>query len=1048
MNPGATCNITIQFHPTALGARNATLVVTDTTNPSNTQSASLTGTGVTATTLSVTSLTFGNVMQGTTSKAKKFKLTNNQDVPLTGLTFTSSNPDFSATGCGSTLAARKVCTESVTFTPSAAPGTSETGTVVITHSAVTSPQSVAVSGKSVQPLSLSAASLVFSATAQGTTKTLTTLKLTNNQPISLTNISYALTGPFTATGCAPPLAAGKSCSLSITFAPTAAHLGLVTGSITINSTNPTAWNHPVAALSGTAFLPISITPSPLAFPDTTVAATSAAKTITIKNNLTRSLALGASPFSFGGAAAADFARTSTTCAASLAAGASCTVKVTFHPHVGGSRAATFIVASDAPGSPHSSSLTGNGTTPITVSPTSLSFGNVGVGLASAAKLVTLQNNQSVAATIAVGAPTGNFAKEPATTCGTTLAAGASCTISVTARPKVGGAQNGMLTILEPPFAALNVPLSATGINAITTSPSSLSFAQQKVGTTSISKQITVTNHQNVPASLGTALAGNFAATDACGGIVPALSTCVVSVTFTPLSVAALTGSISFADYVTPTGRVILSLSGTGTSSDPPASITSVSPGAGTVGTVVSNVAVTGSYTTFTAGTPTVSFGAGITVSGVTVVSDTSLIVGSVSIAAGATPGARNVQVTNGATTATLTSGFVVSASAAKSFSSITPNVGTQGQTLTVSIVGANTHFAAGVTTANFGDNVYVNGGVQVTDQTHATANITVSPTAVPGWRAVTVVTGGEYATLTPVGATGPGFNVVRSVANLASISPATAQQGAAAFSMTVVGTGTHFLQGASVLSVGGGINVGSVTVDSATQLHATIAVTAGAVPGLRDASVTTGGEIATRAAAFTVTPSTTIPYLSGVSPNSGQQGQTLTLTLTGVNTHFTTDAPAPSLELGSNITVNSLLVLSDTSIQANVSIDLVTDVGARGAILSSGATNYPFTFVVGPSVASIVSVVPGSTGQGRALSVTVTGLATHWSQDTTAAWFLGSAYLCPVPQIDRVTINSATSAVLDITVPATACVGPNTFQMSTGGEITTPGSMFIGQRRV
>ena len=61
--------------------------------------------------------------------------------------------------------------------------------VVITHSAVTSPQSVAVSGKSVQPLSLSAASLVFSATAQGTTKTLTTLKLTNNQPISLTNIS-------------------------------------------------------------------------------------------------------------------------------------------------------------------------------------------------------------------------------------------------------------------------------------------------------------------------------------------------------------------------------------------------------------------------------------------------------------------------------------------------------------------------------------------------------------------------------------------------------------------------------------------------------------------------------------------------------------------------------------------------------------------------------------------------------------------------------------------------------------------------------------------
>jgi len=131
VNPGATCNITVQFRPTALGVRSATLVVTDTTNPANTLSASLTGTGATATTLSTTSLSFGNVMQGATSKAKKVKLTNNQDVPLTGLTITSSNPDFSASGCGATLAARKVCTISVTFTPTAAPGTTEVGTLVM-----------------------------------------------------------------------------------------------------------------------------------------------------------------------------------------------------------------------------------------------------------------------------------------------------------------------------------------------------------------------------------------------------------------------------------------------------------------------------------------------------------------------------------------------------------------------------------------------------------------------------------------------------------------------------------------------------------------------------------------------------------------------------------------------------------------------------------------------------------------------------------------------------------------------------------------------------
>ncbi|HET7187466.1 MAG TPA: choice-of-anchor D domain-containing protein, partial [Gemmatimonadaceae bacterium] len=607
----------------------------------------MSGKGVTATTLSTTSLVFGNVVQGSPSKVKKFKLTNNQDVQLTGLTFTSSSPDFSATGCGATLAAHATCTESVTFTPTAAPGTTETGTLTITHSAVTSPQSVAMTGKSVLPLSLAPASLVFSSTAQGATRTLSTLKLTNNQKVSLTNISYALTGPFTATGCTPPLGAGKNCTLSVTFAPTASHIGLVTGSLTVSSTNPTAWNHPVASLSGTAIVAVSLTPTPLAFGDITVAATSAAKSLVVKNNLSRSIALGASPFTIDGANAADFARTTTTCGTSLAAGASCSVNLTFHPHAGGPRVATFKVASDAPGSPHGAALTGNGTTPITVSPTKLAFGNVGVGLASAAKLVTLQNNQDVAAPITVNPPTGDFTKEPATTCGTSLAPGASCTIAIAMKPKVGGAQAGQLTILEPPFAALNVPLSGTGINAITTSVSSLTFAAQKVGTTSISKQIIVTNHQNVPASLGTALTGNFAATDACGGIVPALATCVVSVTFTPLSVASLTGGITFDDHVTPTGRVAVKLSGTGTSSNPPASITSVSPGAGTVGTVVSNVAIAGSYTTFTDGPPTVSFGAGVTVSGVTVLSDTSLVVGSVSIAAGATPGARNVQVTNG-----------------------------------------------------------------------------------------------------------------------------------------------------------------------------------------------------------------------------------------------------------------------------------------------------------------------------------------------------------------------------------------------------------------
>ena len=57
--------------------------------------------------------------------------------------------------------------------------------------------------------------------------------------------------------------------------------------------------------------------------------------------------------------------------------------------------------------------------------------------------------------------------------------------------------------------------------------------------------------------------------------------------------------------------------------------------------------------------------------------------------------------------------------------------------------------------------------------------------------------------------------------------------------------------------------------------------------------------------AFTVTPAPA-SSLSNVSPTEGRQGEMLLLTLRGVNTHFTTDSPAPTLTLGSNISVSGL----------------------------------------------------------------------------------------------------------------------------------------------
>ena len=341
----------------------------------------------------------------------------------------------------------------------------------------------------------------------------------------------------------------------------------------------------------------------------------------------------------------------------------------------------------------------------------------------------------------------------------------------------------------------------------------------------------------------------------------------------------------------------------------------------------------------------------------------------------------------------MAAGFVVTASADLPLATITPDRGAQGQTLDVAIVGTGTHFQSGTTFANFGDGVLVN-TLTIHDQTHTTANVTVSPTTTLGWRTVTLVTGGEFATTAPVDVNGPGFLVVAGPATLVSVSPASGAQGATPFVVNVTGQGSHFLQGATQISFGSGINVGNIQVIDATHLSVSMAITAGAAVGLRNITATTGGEVATLIDGFTVTAARP-PAFSSVTPSVGQQGDTLLLTIVGENTHFTTDAPAPSLTLGSNITVAPLTIVNDTTITASISIDFLAQTGARQGTLSSGGANFPFSFTVQPSSAAVGSVSPATGPQGGVVMVTVTGQGTHWQQGSTSAAFTPFQAGCP-----------------------------------------------------
>ena len=139
---------------------------------------------------------------------------------------------------------------------------------------------------------------------------------------------------------------------------------------------------------------------------------------------------------------------------------------------GGSRTATLNINDSAFGSPQQVSLSGVGTTPLTISPGSLTFGNVNVGLQSPAQTITVQNNQSIAAPLTSFTFAGDFQQAPVgTTCGASLPGQSSCVVAVIAVPTVAGARGGNLVIANGTSEPSNtIPLSANGVNGMTAAP--------------------------------------------------------------------------------------------------------------------------------------------------------------------------------------------------------------------------------------------------------------------------------------------------------------------------------------------------------------------------------------------------------------------------------------------------------------------------------------------------------------------------------------------------------------------------------------------------
>ncbi|MEY9936921.1 choice-of-anchor D domain-containing protein [Streptacidiphilus sp. MAP5-52] len=451
----------------------------------------------------------------------------------------------------------------------------------------------------------SPSALGFGSQATGSTSTAQTVTVTNPTSGAASVSSIAATGDFAQTNtCGGSIAADGSCTVSVTFSPTAT--GSRTGSLTVDAGGVTN----TVALSGTGTAPgpvLGASPAGLTFGDTAVGATASAKAVTITNSGTTSASVS------GVSVSGDFTQTNN--CGTIAVGASCTVNVGFAPTAAGTRTGTLTVTSNANNSPTTVALSGtaaDSTTDIAAGqPASASSSNgsyVPANLTDADPntywesangsfpqwaQVDLGQNWSVGKIVLRLPPSTAWGArtETLSVLGSTDGTNFSTIVGSAGYNFDPNADNNTVTI---PFSATTAryvrvditantgwaagqlsdfavyPSAGGGSSTATLSaaPTSLSFAGQAVNSTSAAQSVTVTNTGSAAASISSVTtSGDFAQKNTCGSSLAANASCTVSVTFTPTAAGTRTGSVGVTGNASDSPLTI-ALTGTGTSTAP------------------------------------------------------------------------------------------------------------------------------------------------------------------------------------------------------------------------------------------------------------------------------------------------------------------------------------------------------------------------------------------------------------------------------------------------------------------------------------------------
>jgi hypothetical protein len=638
----------------------------------------------------------------------------------------------------------------------------------------------------------------------------------------------------------------------------------------------------------------------------------------------------------------------------LGAGQSASFTVQFAPSSTGAASGNiaFATSNGTVNLPLSGTGVAAGT--LTVNPTSVSFGTVGIGNA-ASQTVTLSNSGGQSLTITAAAVTGAGFSASGLTLPLTLGPSQSSNFSVSFAPNVTGAVTGNVALMVTGQSEVDIALSGTGVAPanLVPNPTSLTFTNVVVGTSSTQSE-TITNNGGVSAQI-TAVTASGTGFSVSGITLPATVGAGQSVSFNVTFAPQSTGSFS--------GNVAVTSNAQNSTLNIPLTGTAVAAG------------------NLTASPTSISFG--------------SVVVGTT---ASQTETLKNTGGSNVTVTAASISGAGMGYSGLTLPLTLTPN---QSSTFTVTFTPASAGAVSGTMSLTVSGSANI--GIPLSGTGVTPATLTANPTSLTftnvlvgtsSTQSETIKnTGGASAQITAVTPSGTGFNVSgitlpvtvgsgQSVSFNVTFAPQTA--GSFSGNVAVVSNAQNStlniplagtaVTGGNLTASPTSISFGNVILGDATSQIETLQNTGGSNVTVTAASISGAGmSYAGLTLPLTLTPNQSTTFSITFAPTAaGAVNGTMSLTVSGASnvgvplsgTGITpaTLTASPTSMTFSNVQVGQSSSQTETVKNTGQAAAHISAVAASGTGFSYSGINPPVTLNGGQSVSFTVTFTPPSAG--------------------------------------------------------------------------------------